>query len=112
MSVKQVVAEKQRACPAKMHGQMKDIAEGDLLLSTEAKYQTFQFFACFLDIVYFFPNSPLLKGVIVGKLSNTESWREIFVTIYSLLHRLRFTFVLLLNNDLLVDSSVRRVSAV
>lgn len=55
MSVKQVVAEKQRACPAKMHGQMKDIAEGDLLLSTEAKYQTFQFFACFLDIVYFFP---------------------------------------------------------
>lgn len=82
MNVKRVVAEKQRACHAKMHDHIKDIAERNLLLSIGTNYQTLSFFpASLFDIVHYFFSSHQLtssercRGVIACKLSNIESRR-------------------------------------
>lgn len=107
MNAKRVVAEKQRACLEKMHGQMKDVA-GCLLLSIGTKYQRL---FCF-PFIFFQPPTHLFWKVSSRASCLTsrpgddrDICRYLFVAAPSQ------TFVLLLNNDLLVDSSVRRASA-
>lgn len=65
----------------------------------------------YILFVFFLADSPPLKGVIAYKLSNIESWRwERYLGLF--VASLPQTSVLLLNNDLYVDSRVFRVSAV